>query len=291
MDVLPLYIVLLLLFPPILWLLLRNADAGARGLGRALCPDLGVRLEPAGLSERHWFFNPFAWQLLFVFGAWCALGGADAAGAGAAFAGHALRSRSPICVFAFAITHDLAFSAAWLTWCRAGSANWMYPIDKTNLDVLRFAHFLALAAVTVWFIPRDWPALKSPLAAAGDPVRAAFAGNLLPRACSWPSPRISSMVEIVGGVLMQVRGQRGRHSHNDCHGLADLMVQAVEGRGRGTAQAAAGRRPRRRRGMRTWTAAVRAVCRLRDGLVRRIAQRNGRYLRGAGLSAVRRQPA
>jgi hypothetical protein len=28
--------------------------------------------------------------------------------------------------------------------------------------VLRFAHFLALAAVTVRFVPRDWPALKSP---------------------------------------------------------------------------------------------------------------------------------
>ena len=26
--------------------------------------------------EGGWFFNPFAWQLLFVFGAWCALGGA-----------------------------------------------------------------------------------------------------------------------------------------------------------------------------------------------------------------------
>ena len=24
-----------------------------------------------------WYFNPFAWQLLFVFGAWCALGGAQ----------------------------------------------------------------------------------------------------------------------------------------------------------------------------------------------------------------------
>ena len=34
MDVLPLYIVLLLLFPPILWLLLRNADARAWRLGR-----------------------------------------------------------------------------------------------------------------------------------------------------------------------------------------------------------------------------------------------------------------
>jgi hypothetical protein len=39
---------------------------------------------------------------------------------------------------------------------------WMYPIDKTDLDVLRFAHFLALAAITVRLVPRDWPALRSP---------------------------------------------------------------------------------------------------------------------------------
>ena len=38
---------------------------------------------------------------------------------------------------------------------------WMYPIDKTDLDVLRFAHFLALAAITVRFLPSDWPGLKS----------------------------------------------------------------------------------------------------------------------------------
>jgi len=37
----------------------------------------------------------------------------------------------------------------------------MYPIDKTDLDVLRFAHFLALAAITVRFLPKDWPPLKS----------------------------------------------------------------------------------------------------------------------------------
>src|SRR5262249_6188375 len=40
--------------------------------------------------------------------------------------------------------------------------SWMYPIDKTDLDVLRFAHFLALAAITVRFLPKDWPGLKSP---------------------------------------------------------------------------------------------------------------------------------
>ena len=39
---------------------------------------------------------------------------------------------------------------------------WIYPIDKTDLDVLRFAHFLALAAITVRFLPREWPGLKSP---------------------------------------------------------------------------------------------------------------------------------
>jgi hypothetical protein len=38
----------------------------------------------------------------------------------------------------------------------------MYPIDKTDLDVLRFAHFLALAAITVRFLHKDWPGLKSP---------------------------------------------------------------------------------------------------------------------------------
>jgi len=39
--------------------------------------------------------------------------------------------------------------------------DWMYPIDKNYLDLLRFLHFMALAIVTVHFIPIDWPGLKS----------------------------------------------------------------------------------------------------------------------------------
>ncbi len=52
MDVLPLYIVLLAGFPPMLWVLLR---APAAGLGASLLlvrSDLEFRMEPAGLSER-----------------------------------------------------------------------------------------------------------------------------------------------------------------------------------------------------------------------------------------------
>src|SRR5882762_7340709 len=77
MDVLPLYIVLLLLFPPILWLLQYRATLalGASVLLYVLTWEFNWNLPsyPSG----HWYFNPFAWQLLFVFGAWCALGGAQ----------------------------------------------------------------------------------------------------------------------------------------------------------------------------------------------------------------------
>ena len=76
MDVLPLYIVLMVFFPPVLWLLRRKADL-ALALSVALYAvtwefELALPSYPSG----SWFFNPYAWQLLFVFGAWCALGGA-----------------------------------------------------------------------------------------------------------------------------------------------------------------------------------------------------------------------
>ncbi len=161
MDVLPLYIVLLLLFPPMLFLLLRHPNVALGGsavvYAFAWRFDWNLPAYPNGV----WFFNPFAWQLLFVFGAWCALGGAQKLGI-------VLRSRAVLAVaiaylvFAFLVTLTWHFESldrfmpGWL-------ADWMYPIDKTNLDVLRFAHFLALAAVTVRFVPRHWPGLKSPL--------------------------------------------------------------------------------------------------------------------------------
>jgi hypothetical protein len=61
-----------------------------------------------------------------------------------------------------------AFSIA-LTWYIPGLDqlvpgwldDWMYPIDKTNLDVLRFAHFLALAVLTVRLVPAGWSGLQS----------------------------------------------------------------------------------------------------------------------------------
>jgi hypothetical protein len=160
MDVLPLYIVLMATFPPALWLLLRNSTLALAlsALLYALTWEFGWNL-PAYPSGT-WYFNPFAWQLLFIFGAWCALGGAERLK-------RLLRSRVTLVlaiaylIFAFAITltwHIPRLAPLVPRWI----AEHIYPIDKTNLDALRFAHFLALAAVTVYFIPRDWPPLRSP---------------------------------------------------------------------------------------------------------------------------------
>jgi len=160
MDVLPLYIVLMLFLPLILWLMKWKADV-TLGLSVLIYAatwqfDLSLSAYPNGV----WAFNPFAWQLLFVFGAWCAQGGAKR------------MSRilsSPITLW-ISVAYLLAAFYVTLTWYVPQMNNllprwleqWMYPIDKTDLDVLRFAHFLALAALTVRFLRKDWAGLKSP---------------------------------------------------------------------------------------------------------------------------------
>ena len=159
MDVLPLYIVLMLALPLILWLMKWRPDV-TLGLSVLLYAvtwqyDLYLSAYPNGF----WMFNPYAWQLLFVFGAWCALGGA--------------RRMSRILTSPVTMWISIAYlvGAFYVTltwhvpqlghWLPRQLEDWMYPIDKTNLDVLRFTHFLALAAITVRFLPQDWPGLKS----------------------------------------------------------------------------------------------------------------------------------
>jgi hypothetical protein len=109
-----------------------------------------------------WSFNPYAWQLLFVFGVWCALGGG--------------RRLSPILNSSLILWTAIAYLCAALfvtiTWhfpnleglIPGRLARLIYPINKTDFDVLRFAHFLALAVVILRFVPSGWAGLKSPWA-------------------------------------------------------------------------------------------------------------------------------
>ena len=159
MDVLPLYIVLMLFLPIVLWLMKWRPDVSL-GLSVLLYAltwqfDWYLTAYPGGF----WIFNPFAWQLLFVFGAWCALGGARKMSGVLS---------SPVTLW-ISVAYLLASFGVTLTWYFPQFGylmphwleHWMYPISKADLDVLRFAHFLALAAIAVRFVPAGWPGLQS----------------------------------------------------------------------------------------------------------------------------------
>lgn len=162
LDVLPLYIVLMGLFPPVLWMMLRKPDLtmlaslalyfAARQFG------WNLPAYPYGV----WYFNPFTWQLLFVFGAWFALGGA-------------LKSRSVIrskVLLYFGIAY-LLFS---LVMTMAGRfpdtghmimPDWLFdafnPNDKTNLAPYRVLHFVIIAFFVTRFVPKEWKGLEWPV--------------------------------------------------------------------------------------------------------------------------------
>ncbi len=161
MDVLPLYIVLLLWFAPFLWLLLRSPTLGLLVSVAIYTAAWMFGLNFPAYPSGEWAFNPLAWQLLFVFGAWCALGGAkrlarwthSKIGIALAFA---------YLAFAFGIVMTWYFPPLG-AYVPAFVGEAIYPIDKANLDVLRILHFLSLAVITVWLVPQSWPGLKSPV--------------------------------------------------------------------------------------------------------------------------------
>ncbi|HEY7457416.1 MAG TPA: OpgC domain-containing protein [Xanthobacteraceae bacterium] len=151
-NILPLYILLMLVFPLTLWLTLRKpAVAAALSVaiwGIAYFGGLNLKLYPV---EQEWFFNPFAWQLLFFVGAWCAVGGA-------AWLRSIYQSNVVLVVctlyllFALGLTMTIHFPVLarrlpeWL---------WIFPLNKSDLSPLRLAHFLALTILVVRFVPQN----------------------------------------------------------------------------------------------------------------------------------------
>ena len=160
LDVLPLYIALIAASPFVLWCLVRRPNLTLAGsivlylFARYF--DWNLPSYPHGTT---WYFNPFAWQLMFFVVAWC--------GCGAAAQIKKL-VQSPI-VFAIAIAWILFALVIVMTWHSAFLESlipkWLikviYPIDKTNLDMLRLTHFLALAVVASHYLSRDWAGLRS----------------------------------------------------------------------------------------------------------------------------------
>lgn len=154
MEVLPLYIVLLPLFPLFLWLLYRRPMLALAASVSVYVLDQFFHWNLSTYPDGQWLLNPFAWQILFGFGAWCGFGGA-------ARIGRFLRSR----VVAVLLIVYLVFAAVMTGYFPDGDflPEWLMEInaiDKTHLGPLRLTHFFALALFAARFIPPNWADLN-----------------------------------------------------------------------------------------------------------------------------------
>ena len=159
-DVLPIFVLLHLLFAPLLWLLLRvpNVTLGASLALYALVHVFGwtVPAWPNG----HWAFNPLAWQLLVVLGAWWMIEDKKVR--------PWVTSRTALVLAVLYLLFSLVIALSWRikpleALIPEALANLLYPLDKSNLDPLRLLHFLAIAVLAAWFVPRNWPWLTTPV--------------------------------------------------------------------------------------------------------------------------------
>lgn len=143
-DILPMYLVILALIP--VMMALARADvrlamlfSGALWVAAGMGLNLPAELWFEKPSTRTWFFDPFAWQLVF-------------------FAGFALMSgwlpappvRRWLVWLAVAVV-VLSVPFAWYRiidqspFVQGWRHDWAALIDKSNFGILRFVHFLALA--------------------------------------------------------------------------------------------------------------------------------------------------
>jgi hypothetical protein len=99
-----------------------------------------------------------SWQLLFVLGAWFALGGALESMP-------LIRSRNLLILgTAYLIFALIMTLAGWILELRALLPDWLYsafnPNDKTNPAPYRVFHLAIIVLLATRFLPRDWPALQ-----------------------------------------------------------------------------------------------------------------------------------
>ena len=161
LDILPIYMILLGVFPVVLLLLQRCLPLPLILSGALYLLTLRFGWQPHSYPDNEaWFFNPLAWQFLFVIGA---------------TAGYSQHSRwvfpgqgSWLPKLAIAIT--VAIGIVSISWTIHGAygafpgllLRELSPLvaDKSNLAPLRLISFLALAVTVAHFVGRDSGVLR-----------------------------------------------------------------------------------------------------------------------------------
>ena len=140
-DILPMYMVALAILPLVMLLArLHRALAGAVCIALYLTVQfLGLEFPAEIASDRPWFFNPFAWQLLFYTGFFLGSGWIKPP---------PIRHWMTVCCAAYVVlsipfSHYPVYSS--IVWLDAAQSLLNPLVDKTDLGVLRYVHFLCLS--------------------------------------------------------------------------------------------------------------------------------------------------
>jgi hypothetical protein len=197
-DVLPAFVLLHLLFAPLLWLLLRAPNATLCGSLVLYVSVHAFRWSVPAWPDGHWAFNPLAWQLLVVLGAWWVIEGKKVR--------PWVTSRTALVLAVLYLLSSLVVALSLHIGSledRPAPVKLLSSLDKSNLDPLRLLHLLALAVVAGRLVPRDWRGLATPL------MRAAIrcGQNSLPIFCLGVLLTFVShvaLLEISDGLAMQI---------------------------------------------------------------------------------------
>jgi len=159
-DILPMFVIYHIFVRAASVAAAAGAERDPWRLAVALCARVRVRLDHPGLAEPVWFFNPLAWQLLIVLGAWWIIGGKR------------LRpwvtSRTLMVLAVLYLAFSLIITLSWSIksvepLVPQTLTNLLFPVDKSNLSPLRLLHFLALAILAARFVPHTWRGLMTPV--------------------------------------------------------------------------------------------------------------------------------
>jgi hypothetical protein len=160
-DILSTFVLLHLAFPGLLWLVIRSAKVAL-----AVSFLLYLMVQSFNWYLPAWpsgemYFNPLAWQLVFVIGAWYA-------GQDSGMLKTIMQSRTVLVLAMVYLVFALAVALSWQIKLLEGFlpdavSKLIYPIDKSHLSPLRLVHFLSLALVVVRLTPRHWQGLPKPL--------------------------------------------------------------------------------------------------------------------------------
>jgi hypothetical protein len=162
LDILPLYMARLAMFPLVLLALRRHVLL-------ALIPSVLLyavvqvwHINMPGNEGDGWYFNPFAWQLLFV--------AAAVFGEGSARGHSLLPTQRWLVVLAAVIAGTgMLIQLSWTLHDLIGAGpqilrHALWPVDKTSLPLIRVINVLALAVLVARLVPRNARFLTRPVA-------------------------------------------------------------------------------------------------------------------------------